>query len=62
MVYDSDPNEARQLATSAALLIRQGYRATSLKGGIVEWLAANLPIETKYATQQPPPEPAALKG
>jgi len=61
VVYDSDPNE---LASSrvAAKLIRQGYRATSLKGGIVDWLAANLPTETKDAPKQSAPEPGALKG
>jgi rhodanese-related sulfurtransferase len=61
VVYDSDPNE---LASSqvAALLIRQGYRAAALKGGIVEWLAANLPTETKEAPKQAPPEPGALKS
>ena len=35
----------------AAELIRQGYRAVALKGGIVDWLAANLPTETKEAPQ-----------
>lgn len=61
IVYDSDPNE---LASSrvAAILIRQGYRASALKGGIVEWLDAKLPIETKDAPKQAPPEPGALKG
>jgi rhodanese-related sulfurtransferase len=61
VVYDSDPNE---LASShvAAVLIRQGYRAVTLKGGIVDWLAANLPTETKDAPKQAPPEPGALKG
>jgi len=61
VVYDSDPNE---LASSgvAAELIRQGYRAVTLKGGIGEWLAANLPTETKEAPQQAPPEPGSLKG
>jgi len=61
VVYDSDPNE---LASSrvAADLIRQGYRATALKGGIVDWLTANLPTETKDAPKQAPPEPGALKG
>jgi len=61
VVYDSDPNE---LASSrvAATLIRQGYRATALKGGISEWLGANLPIETKDAPKQATPEPGALKG
>ncbi len=61
VVYDSDPNE---LASShvAALLIRQGFHAAALKGGIAEWLAANLPTETKDAPKQAPPEPGALKG
>jgi rhodanese-related sulfurtransferase len=61
VVYDSDPNE---LASSrvAAVLIRQGYRAVALKGGIADWLAANLPTETKEAPRQAPPEPGALKG
>ena len=61
VVYDSDPNE---LASSSvvATLIRQGYRATALKGGISEWLGANLPTETKEAPRQAPPEPGALKG
>ena len=61
VVYDSDPNE---LASShvAALLIREGYRAVALKGGIVEWLTANLPTETKDAPKQAAPEPGALKG
>ena len=61
VVYDSDPNE---LASShvAAVLIRQGYRAVALKGGIADWLSANLPTETKDAPKQAPPEPGALKG
>ena len=61
VVYDSDPNE---LASSdvAANLIRQGYRAVTLKGGISEWVSANLPTETKEAPRQAPIEPGALKG
>ena len=61
VVYDSDPNE---LASShvAAVLIRQGYRAVALKGGISDWLSANLPIETKDAPRQAPIERGALKG
>jgi rhodanese-related sulfurtransferase len=61
VVYDSDPNE---LASSrvAAQLIRQGFQAAALKGGISEWLAANLPTETKDAPKQATPEPGALKG
>ena len=55
-MYDSDPNE---LASSdvAAQLIRQGYQAVALKGGIADWLAANLPTETKDAPKQAAPEP-----
>ena len=61
VVYDSDPSE---LASSdvAAELIRQGYRAVALQGGIADWIAANLPTETKEAPRQAPPEPGALKG
>jgi len=61
VVYDSDPNE---LASShvAAELIRLGYRASALQGGINEWLAANLPTETKSAPVMAPPEPGSLKG
>ena len=61
IVYDSDPNE---LAASevAADLIRRGYRAVALKGGIAEWLAGNLPTEIKEAPRQAAPEPGALKG
>ena len=61
VVYDSDPNE---LASShvAAELIRRGYRASALKGGISDWVAANLPTETKEAPKQATPEPGALKG
>jgi rhodanese-related sulfurtransferase len=61
VVYDSDPDE---LASSqvAAALIRRGFRASALKGGINEWLSANLPIESKEAPKQAPPEPGARKG
>ena len=61
VVYDSDPHE---LASSdvAAELIRQGYRAVALKGGIAEWVDAKMPTETKEAPKQATPEPGALKG
>ena len=61
VVYDSDPNELASSHT-AAELIRQGFRAVALKGGIAEWIAANLPTETKEAPKQTTPEPGALKG
>jgi rhodanese-related sulfurtransferase len=61
VVYDSDPNELASTDV-AADYIRQGYRAAALKGGIADWMAANLPTETKEAPKQAPPEPGALKG
>jgi rhodanese-related sulfurtransferase len=61
VVYDSDPNELASTHVAAGL-IRLGFRAVALKGGIAEWLGANLPIETKDAPKQAPPEPGALKG
>jgi rhodanese-related sulfurtransferase len=58
VVYDSDPDEvtAREVATA---LIRQGYRACVLKGGIAEWVTANFPIETKDSPRPAPPAGAA---
>ena len=61
VVYDSDPNEVASTDV-AAQLIRLGYKAVALKGGIVDWLAANLPTETKEAPKQAPPAAGALKG
>lgn len=61
VAYDSDPNE---LVSSrvAATLIKAGYRASALKGGIVDWLAANFPTESKNAPKAAAPEPGSLKG
>ena len=42
--------------------IRHGYKVSALKGGIVEWLDAKLPIETKEAPKQAAPEPGSLKA
>jgi rhodanese-related sulfurtransferase len=57
VVYDSDPNEVTA-STIAGMLIKQGYRASVLEGGIAAWAGANLPVETKSA-----PKPAApVKG
>jgi rhodanese-related sulfurtransferase len=61
VVYDSDPNELASSPVVAAL-IRQGYRASALKGGIGDWVTANLPTETKDAPKQATPEPGALKS
>ena len=61
VVYDSDPEEIVS-AKLAATLIREGFRASALKGGIVEWLAAKLPTDDKDAPKQKPPVAGALKG
>ena len=61
VAYDSDPEEIVSAAVTAKL-IREGYRASALKGGISEWLAAKYPTETKEAPKQKPPVAGALKG
>jgi len=57
VVYDSDPNELAS-SRAAAELIRLGYRAVALKGGIVDWLAANLPQKPKTRRSRRRPNPA----
>ena len=61
VAYDSDPDE---LVSSrvAATLIREGYRASALKGGINDWLTAKYPTDTKDAPKQKPPTAGALKS
>ena len=61
VAYDSDPQEFVS-ARIAAQLIRDGCRASALKGGIKEWIAAKLPTEGKEAPKQKPPVAGALKG
>ena len=61
VIYDSDPDEIVSAPVVAAL-IRDGYRARALQGGIVEWVAAKLPTESKEAPKQKPPVAGALKG
>lgn len=61
VTYDSDPEELVG-ARVAAALIRQGRNASVLQGGIVDWLAARLPTESKDAPKQKPPVAGALKG
>jgi len=60
VLYDSDPAElvAERLAAD---LIRLGFRAIVLAGGIAEWVAAKLPIDTKPAPQLAAPI-GPLKG
>ncbi len=61
VAYDSDPDEVTS-SHVAGELIRRGYRATVLKGGIAEWMTANFPVETKESARPTPPAPGALKG
>ena len=61
VTYDSDPEEIVSAAVTARL-IRKGYRASALRGGIAEWLAAKFPTEAKAAPKQKPPTAGALKG
>ena len=61
VTYDSDPDELVGVQV-AARLIRGGYRASALKGGIDEWLTAKFPTEEKSAPTQKPPKAGALKG
>jgi rhodanese-related sulfurtransferase len=58
VVYDSDPGDIT--AVNVALeLKRAGFGVSVLKGGLPEWVAANLPTETKDAVRAPaPPAPA----
>jgi len=59
VVYDSDPDDIT--AVNVALQLKQaGYAVSVLKGGLPEWVAANLPAETKDAVRAPaPPAPPA---
>jgi rhodanese-related sulfurtransferase len=43
----------------AADLIRQGFRASVLKGGVAEWAGANFPVDTKPAPKPTPAPPKA---
>lgn len=60
VAYDSDPNELG-CSPVATALIRQGFRVQVLKGGIVEWVEAKFPTETKDLPRQSAPAPGALK-
>ena len=61
VTYDSDPEELVS-AIVAALLIRKGYNASALQGGLPEWMTAKLPTDDKEAPKQAPPKAGGLKG
>lgn len=56
VLYDSDPEELVS-AAAAAELVRRGFRAAALSGGIAAWVAAKLPTDSK-----PAPKPSAPLG
>ncbi len=57
VVYDSDPDE---LVSSrvAADMIRRGYKASALKGGIAEWMGANFPVDAREPGSPAPAAPS----
>jgi rhodanese-related sulfurtransferase len=55
VVYDSDPKELVAAGIAARLLSR-GVPAFALKGGIAEWMGANLPTEPRKASSPEAPE------
>jgi rhodanese-related sulfurtransferase len=57
VVYDSDPDDITGVNVAAGL-VAAGFRVHVLKGGLPEWVAANLPTEVKDAVRAVPP-PAA---
>jgi len=61
VAYDSDPDEIVS-SRVAAQLIRQGFQASALKGGIAEWMAASYPVEAKEGSRPAPPQTATGKG
>ena len=61
VAYDSDPDEIVS-SRVAAQLIRQGFRASALKGGIAEWMAASYPVEAKEGSRPVPPQMSTAKG
>ncbi len=61
VAYDSDPEELVS-APVAAALIRKGYRAAALEGGLAAWITAKFPTDEKDAPKQAPPKAGGLKG
>ena len=61
VLYDSDPEEL-VAERAASELIRLGYRAFALAGGISAWAAAKFPTDNKPAPQPAVPAAGAIKG
>lgn len=56
VVYDSDPDEITAVRVAAALA-SAGLRVQVLTGGLPDWVAANLPVDSKEAVRAPAPPP-----
>src|SRR3954469_19862637 len=61
ILYDSDPEEL-VAESAAARLIRLGFRALVLEGGIAGWASAKLPIARKPAPQLAVPVSGLARG
>ena len=61
VAYDSDPEELVS-AHVAAMLIRRGFRASALQGGLADWITAKYPTDAKDAPKQALPKAGDLKG
>jgi rhodanese-related sulfurtransferase len=61
ILYDSDPEEL-VAESAAARLIRLGFRAHVLQGGIAAWAAAKLPTARKSAPQLAVPVSGLARG
>ena len=59
VAYDSDPDELVS-ARVVSELIREGYEAVALKGGIGVWIAGKLPTDAKSYPQMATPKAGAL--
>jgi rhodanese-related sulfurtransferase len=58
VVYDSDPDEITA-GRVAAELAGAGLKVCVLKGGLPDWVAGSLPVDTKDAVRAAAPPPAA---
>jgi rhodanese-related sulfurtransferase len=54
VLYCSDPDEITSSRVAAAL-VRQGFRAQVLKGGVAEWIGASFPTEPRDGSQPAAP-------
>ena len=61
VTYDSDPEELVS-ARVAAALIRKGFSARALEGGLADWVPAKFPTDEKDAPKQAPPTAGGLQG